>query len=540
MGTTSSIAPRSPAVHHAPRTSEPVPPPRTTPPPRIGHSDVSTFERGPAARTEARARLEGVLERSGTDAALRSRVLGRIDRLPEAEQAREQALLERVASGPNGPRAVRAYDEISEIAGSSRRARERLTPELRESLVRGVAEPRTADRLGQEGILGVHQATTAARALVDMPQARYDRVRDSFARAGQSHAASPSADPQAERALMLDAVAARAPQLSRRGSAGDAALDEVTGFASEVRGLPREELIRTTSAIDLDGSRSTSSVRASDLGRAGTDTIGNNDGLVQRWTDSCGPTSAQIARAELDPVYARRLHREGVSATSTDGALAAEQRATLEAGHGVAVSREQRGRAMDALERIQGAVQGEPQAVRSRLGSYLRGEITDTTELAGVAVDLDRIRGRTGGRPSAEDLRLIREVRRQPAGEGMLADVALDRIAGGAAHSRYAVRDAGAHGVTSRQADDMARRLQAGDDVGIRICDSSGGSGHFLMMTDVRGEGADRQFLVSDPWSGRTDWVREQDLRTQGTHAFESQFGLGPQQDRVSTYYYPR
>lgn len=39
------------------------------------------------------------------------------------------------------------------------------------------------------------------------------------------------------------------------------------------------------------------------------------------------------------------------------------------------------------------------------------------------------------------------------------------------------------------------------------------GTGHWLLMSDVRGKSPDRQYLVSDPYSGKTGWVREADLQ---------------------------
>jgi hypothetical protein len=539
MGTTSvSSAPRT---HHtrtsessraAPTTSTP----RASPPRSTGHTDASTFEAGPAARAEARTRLEGTLARSGVEASVSRSITRRIDRLPEADAARERALVARAASGPNPARAVRAYDEVSRIAGESAEATRRLTPEIRESLVRGVSESRSSDPTGHEGVLGVHQASTAARALVDMPADRYDQVSGLLSRAGSGHAASPQADAQAERALILSSVAARSRSLTHSGEAGDRALDEVRGFANEVRGLPREELIRTTSALDLD-TRSTSATRTDETGFGATgDTTGTNDGLVQRFTDSCAPTGAQLERAEHDPVYARALHREGVSSSSTTGALAEEQRETLEAGHGRAVSRELGPRAREAVEHLRTAVADSdlsPEA-RTRLRDYVSGRPLDTTALAGVACDLDRLRATHTGSPSPEDLRAIRALATAPRGEGMDAERALEHIAGG----NWASHDSASSGLSARQTGDIARRLEAGHDVGLRISDRADTGGHFLMLTDVRGEGADRSFLVSDPWSGRTTWMPESDLRSHSTPGFDREFGVG--WDRVSTYYTAR
>jgi hypothetical protein len=36
--------------------------------------------------------------------------------------------------------------------------------------------------------------------------------------------------------------------------------------------------------------------------------------------------------------------------------------------------------------------------------------------------------------------------------------------------------------------------------------------GHFMLATDVRGEGAEAKYLVTDPWTGKTEWVSQEDL----------------------------
>ncbi|MBL8953051.1 MAG: hypothetical protein JNK82_19900 [Myxococcaceae bacterium] len=502
---------------------------------------ASTFEPRTHVTADPRVRLESSLERSGAPAEVRSRVLARLDRLPEEDAARERALLERVSSGPNASRAVRAYDEVARIAESSATARQRLTPEVREALVRGVADPRTpGDPLGNKGIMGVRQATTAAETLVHMPRDRYDAVSGLLSSAGRSHSAAPSADPSTERALILEAVAARSEELRGRGTAGDRALDQVRGFANDVRGLSREELVRTTSAIDVDSRVSSSTTDPEHLGRTGTDAVGDNDGLVQRFRDSCSPTVAQMERAELDPVHARRLHRDGVSSGATTGDVAAEQRRTLEAHGGRAVSRESHDRAIDAVSRLLNAfdaAHASPE-MRSRMVRYARGQVTDTEELMHVRADLETLRSASGGSPSVEDLQVVREESRAPRGRGVDLGVALNRVAGDAANARYVTRNVGAHGLTASQANDLARRIAAGNDVGMRITDAQNHGGHAMLMTDVRGSGADREFLVSDPWSGRSAWVRESELRAPHTPAFEREFGLG--WDRMRQFYVPQ
>jgi len=49
--------------------------------------------------------------------------------------------------------------------------------------------------------------------------------------------------------------------------------------------------------------------------------------------------------------------------------------------------------------------------------------------------------------------------------------------------------------------------------VPIRICNAGGGGGHFMMISDVRGEGANKKYLISDPWTGKTAWVKQSELQ---------------------------
>ncbi|HET9645688.1 MAG TPA: hypothetical protein VFP68_20555 [Burkholderiaceae bacterium] len=51
----------------------------------------------------------------------------------------------------------------------------------------------------------------------------------------------------------------------------------------------------------------------------------------------------------------------------------------------------------------------------------------------------------------------------------------------------------------------------------LRICDKNGNAGHFMMISDVRGEGANRKYLVSDPWTGKIAWVRQSEIQDFGS-----------------------
>jgi hypothetical protein len=53
---------------------------------------------------------------------------------------------------------------------------------------------------------------------------------------------------------------------------------------------------------------------------------------------------------------------------------------------------------------------------------------------------------------------------------------------------------------------DIAQKVASGRDVPIAV-GSMTGQRSALLITDVRGSGSSREFLVTDPWSGRTEWM---------------------------------
>ena len=67
--------------------------------------------------------------------------------------------------------------------------------------------------------------------------------------------------------------------------------------------------------------------------------------------------------------------------------------------------------------------------------------------------------------------------------------------------------------------DYMELLVKTGTDVPIRV-DWNGGGSHGLLVTDVRGTGADREFLVTDPWTGKTDWIRRDAIINGNTNFF--------------------
>jgi len=66
-------------------------------------------------------------------------------------------------------------------------------------------------------------------------------------------------------------------------------------------------------------------------------------------------------------------------------------------------------------------------------------------------------------------------------------------------------------GIDSSQTAAIDSALKEGQPVPLR---TEAFGGHFMLATDVRGEGDAKQYLVTDPWTGKTAWVSETDLQS--------------------------
>src|SRR5207253_2644057 len=88
----------------------------------------------------------------------------------------------------------------------------------------------------------------------------------------------------------------------------------------------------------------------------------NAKGLAQQWKCSCAPTTAEVVRGEMDPIYALTVNRKNADLTAVDPRtgwvdtinahngkkvgnhdIADEQRNELEANGGNAVERDEKG-----------------------------------------------------------------------------------------------------------------------------------------------------------------------------------------------------
>jgi hypothetical protein len=451
----------------------------------------------------------------------------------------------------NADRALSAYADITQMAAADSKHGGRIGTDILGELVTGVADRRTDNDRGMEGILGAKQAREAAEALLKMSDGDFKATTELLQQAGKAPdgKVSATADAGAERSLLLQAVAARKDDFSGADAQKDIAT--LTSFAKDIRGMERKELIRTTTAIDVDGDN-TSTLKPTGMDAAApvgllqrmwntvfppnpADQRADNDGLFQRYTQSCAPTTAQMTKAAADPIYARALHKSGLNDPGQDNLAAKEQK--------------------DILERLGGA-DGTPDQAVSRLGQKARGDFsTDSKNLlrsgalsddqfkllrdyadgkdlskgnqAALTKALDTMRAANKGHPSESEIQAMRDNSRQTEGDGMYLDDALNDHAKSATHVKYTDHDAqDVSGAVKQTAlDTWAEKLRDGQDVPLRVGWTAGG-GHFMACTDVRGRGADRKFLISDPWTGTTSWVAEKAIQDGSwTSTFEGEAG---------------
>ncbi len=329
----------------------------------------------------------------------------------------------------------------------------------------------------------------------------------------------------AAQALLLKAISVRAPRLDT----DERSLKVLERFAAELKATPPSKLLQRASVLDLDSRVSTSNVDLTPLwekrgtvrAKAGDGAAADNDGLLQRFTATCGPTVIQMLRAQADPVLAFAITREGLQRDAITGETARFQRRLLEEFGGIAVGR----RESYVMARLNNAL--------ARLGRPDR-----SLSAANVAA----VRKAYDGFPSEEDLRRVKGAVVPKRDEGIAFDQfqkMLDRYVTpltGVRYAQTAPAEGFARGQAWRHIDAVARAVNAGHDVPFGLCEPA----HWMLISDVRGRAPSRELLVSDPDGGRTAWVNEKAF-VDGSFA-DQPFKLPKPGERpyVDSFYLPR
>jgi hypothetical protein len=394
-------------------------------------------------------------------------------------------------------------------------------------LVTGVGDKRTdsPDGRGQSGVLGGKQARDAAQAMLKMSDEDYKKTMELLGKAGKDADGKDiaDADAHAEQSLILKAAAARRERWKDPAKAEQADKD-LAEFAENIKGMKREDLIRRTTLMDIDNV-STSSVNPNDLMNP-TDTKVDNDGLYQRFTMSCGPTTAQIVKGEIDPIYALKAHQpdqlgDNLDQKNPESDMAREQKEVLEKHGGVAVSRlgeDAKKFTDDQVKALGPAISGDQKGALDLLMAGSKSMKPEDTVNAMAA--LDAIRKANGGHPDDVELAAI-QANAGKTGKGMAVDDALNDIVGDLGNMKWDQKSIKSFAANDKNVDKM---LKDGQPVPFRA-DWGGGRAHFMTMMDVRTDGSgNKNYLVSDPSSGATRWVSDADMKAGNFGGFE---GLG-------------
>jgi hypothetical protein len=397
-----------------------------------------------------------------------------------------EPLEKQLQGSPNAARAEQARKELVALQAKSAKHKARLTDGIVALLAWGVAERRKAGDLGGEGLIGIEQAVDAADTLVLMSTAAYvDTVLKLDTTGGFLATWN---ERRVESVLILKAVAARK---SRYKSEEEAARKEVGGFAGDIRGEDPDKLAELTSLRD----------------------IGGDSGLQQKFTMSCGPTSIQIVRGESDPVYALDISKTAKHTLDYKNKVGDEQEKLL----GKAAAPRQ---VKDRWDAFQAALSGlTPPAADvpkwQALLQWLAGDPHD----AALQAEGATLAGGLGF--SADDLAAFKKYM-----AGLLTEPGLDvpefqdrvkaaKLAG-VTNDKYPLKQfTKSSRPTDKDLEDLWTVLFRGRDVLFGVYWSAGG-GHYMTLTDARGDakeaGSKREFMLSDPWEGNSQWITGADL----------------------------
>ena len=319
-------------------------------------------------------------------------------------------------------------------------------------------------------------------------------------------------------ALVLRAASARADQLS--GPGADKSLATLRTFAAAIRGLDAATLRERATVLDLDSGKNDSVFDAQGLWeRRGTvrargpDASADNDGLLQRFSSTCGTTVLQMLMAEADPVLAFAINQEGRASLSANDGAAKFQRAVLEEFGGVGIPRVE----SHLASRLKN---GLGQLVRSgELTPGQRDALIDHATAHGpldarAKAALAAVRERYDGFPADSDLTLLKAAMLPARDEGLGTaefQSALKKYATaltGLGYRQTEPADGFARGQVKKHLDAVETALKRGADVPFGVCEPA----HWMLLTAARHAGGGREFLVSDPDGGRTAWVKEKDF----------------------------
>jgi|GEM_PF-2206686 len=404
------------------------------------------------------------------------------------------------------PNAARAKDVKKKLKAKQKDNADRITDELVDMLVMAVAMPMNlTDNKGQAGVIGIDQALKAVDTLILLSDTDYSKMIGLLDKSGDDWGQV------AQKATLLKALAARKKDLETAGPQSDAALEKIEKFAEKIRDMKRGDMIKNTKVTDRGG----------------------GDGLQQRFTMSCGPTSITIVHGDYDPIYAMELNKEGLHKLDSTGKAADRQKRLLEQVNGVdtALPRE----VEDDWEKVDKAANTRfssgTNAEKAQLRAvyrWLAGQASNATrrnkgfdllKTLGTGVNIDTRKAQfkkfygllTNGAPGLGNqsfANLASQELKKPTGRDFneTAIKYKEKIIGGKKQLR---------GKIAKHFGKLDKALFAGKSVPLGVM-WAGGGGHFMVFSDIRTEKKGlkkiKYYLVSDPWQGTSGWMSRKDL----------------------------
>jgi hypothetical protein len=393
---------------------------------------------------------------------------------------------------------------------------------------------RAASEVGKEALLTPREEARARFAFAHVPKEVAAELNGLLA----MHKGSAA---NVAHALLFKAIAARADVLP-----AETARAALKTFSQQLLALDPETMLERASVLDLAPDKNTSHLNAQALwdkqgtvvSRSAGDTAADNDGLIQRFTASCGPTTLQMMLAEADPILAFAINHSGRASPSTRGGAADFQRAMLEEYGGIAVGRAESylaSRVHNAFAQLvrSGAVTAKQ---RDAALAFLKGG----EQKDGTAEGLEACRQRYGF-PTEAEVAQLRAALIPPRDEGLGFEQFIEMLNAqarsviGKGFKQTAPADGFPRGGAAKHLDDVEKALKAGFDVPLGTVEPA----HWMLLTAVKHDDGGRMFLMSDPDAGRTAWVSEKDLVS--GKALDAQFHLNKPSEKpyIDSFFLP-
>jgi len=172
-------------------------------------------------------------------------------------------------------------------------------------------------------------------------------------------------------------------------------------------------------------------------------------GVMQQWSHSCNATTVQAVHAQMDPLYALKVHEQNPKLDQADNANATKKNPKL----------------------------AEEQ--RSMLASAYHGSVADAGPDSGVAV-----------------------ARSAAGGSGRWADDLLNNVSDSTG-VKYSTKKIGADMTVDQAVEKIDSGMSKGEPVPIVIGNASDSYTHYVLITGME-VGPPKQYTIHDPWSGKT------------------------------------